>query len=262
MRVRGNVDTVTAGPGPVAVAGAAIRYGFYFVGILVLTMIGIGLFSLFRFIPTAISDPPAFRIASPHLARHSVSGHVVSGSRLGRAEVRQYGQLHNRETDLAVVLVMPPKGIGMGTAFAQDLRDLNLLRADRAMLSTTHYDLDTRFGEFRGTDMRVNTDGRWKQCIAFRSRLDTASVYLTGWYCDGTGSKPGADALACMLDKFTIEGELASKEADAFMRGRMAKPAFCQADQVTQTTDTRTRQTTTSPQRWSQPNATRNRYQN
>ena len=74
--------------------------------------------------------------------------------------------------------------------------------------------------------MRVDTDGRWKQCLAYRSRFDTAAVYLTGWYCDGSGSKPSANALACILDKLVIERELASKEADAFLRGRMTKPAL------------------------------------
>ena len=57
--------------------------------------------------------------------------------------------------------------------------------------------------------MRVDTDGRWKQCLAFRSRFDTAAVYLTGWYCDGSGSKPSPNALACVLDKLVIERELA-----------------------------------------------------
>ena len=49
---------------------------------------------------------------------------------------------------------------------------------------------EARFGEYRATEMRVDADGRWKQCLAFRSRLQTATVYLTGWYCDGSGSKP------------------------------------------------------------------------
>ena len=105
---------------------------------------------------------------------------------------------------------MPPKGIGMGTQFVQDLTDVNLLRLKRAIIMTqTHYDLDTRFGEYRATEMRVDTDGRWKQCLAYRSRLETASVYLTGWYCDGSGSKPSASSLACILDKLVIERELA-----------------------------------------------------
>ncbi len=262
MRVRGNIDTVTAGdmPSAISVAGTVIRYGFYAIGALVLGLIGLGILSLWKIPAKAINEPPAFRIASSNLARLPVSGHVVSSSRIGRAEVRQYGRLHNRDIDLAVMMVMPPKGVGMGTEFMQDLRDVNLLRLTRAVLMPNRYDLDTRFGEYRATEMRVDTDGRWKQCLAFRSRLDTGSVYLTGWYCDATGSKPSADALACMLDKFVIEKDLASKEADAFMRAKMAKPPLCQADQVTQTTDMgdRSSRRMKSPQSWSQPNA--NRY--
>ena len=188
------------------------------------------------------------------------TGHVVTSSRLGRAEVVQYGQLNNRGSDLAVVLIMPPKGIGMGTQFVQDLIDINLLQFKRSItMLETNYDLDTRFGEFRATEMRVDADGRWKQCLAFRSRLETTAVYLTGWYCDGSGSKPSPNALACLLDKLVIERELAVKDADTFMRGRMAKAAHCQAAPVSQTTDTGHRGVS-PPSRWSQPSATYRRY--
>ncbi|MCX7313255.1 MAG: hypothetical protein WCG92_02900 [Hyphomicrobiales bacterium] len=237
--MRGQYETVTAGQIPVlSVAGAVIRYSFYAVGAIVLGAIGLSLMSVWKFVPKAVDAPPAFRIAAGEFASKSVSGHVVRSSRLGRAEVLQYGQLHNRTNDLAVALVMPPKGIGMGTMFLQDLTDINLLRGKRMVVSQMNYDIDTRFGEYRATEARVDTDGRWKQCLAYRSRFDTAAVYVTGWYCDGSGSKPSANALACVLDKLVVEGELASKEADAFMRGRMAKSGHCQAEPVSQTTDT------------------------
>jgi hypothetical protein len=257
VSLRGSYQTITAGqhPSPIAIAGGMIRYGFYLIAAAVLSLIGIAIVSLWSIPLKPVSGPPAFRINSSSLGRLPVTGHVVAGSRLGRAEVRQYGLLHNRDIDLAVVLVMPPKGIGMGTEFGQDLREMNLLRNARATMLTTRYDLDTRFGEFRATEMRVDTDGRWKQCLAYRSRLETASVYLTGWFCDGTGSKPSADMLACMLDKLTLDTELASKDADDFLRGRMSRAARCQASPVTQTTDTGSR-TLPSPSRYS-PNGVR-----
>jgi hypothetical protein len=153
------------------------------------------------------------------------------------------------------VLVMPPKGIGMGTQFVQDLTDINLLQLKRSIsMSGTHHDLDTHFGLYRATEMRVDTDGRWKQCLAFRSRLETTAVCLTGWYCDGSGSKPSPNSLACLLDKLVIERELAVKDADAFMRGRMTKAAYCPAVPVTQTTDTGHRGVS-PPSRWSEPGA-------
>ena len=259
--MRGQYETITAGEvSPIAVAGSVIRYAFYAVGTLALGAVGLGIMSISNFVPKAVDAPPAFRIAAGEFASRATSGHVVTSSRLGRAEVLQYGQLHNRTTDLAVALIMPPKGIGMGTQFLQDLSNINLLRAKRPIIMTqTNYDLDTRFGEYRATEMRIDTDGRWKQCLAFRSRFDTAVVYITGWYCDGSGSKPSANSLACVLDKLVIERELASKDADTFMRGQMAKSAHCQADTVTQTTDTGHRGT--SPQwRWTQPSSTYRRY--
>ena len=61
--------------------------------------------------------------------------------RLGRVEVLQYGQLNNRNSDLAVVMVMPPKGVGMGTRFVQDLYDANYLRLRNAFMTQVHYDM-------------------------------------------------------------------------------------------------------------------------
>ena len=89
---------------------------------------------------------------------------------------------------------------------------------------------------------------------AFAAELDTASVYFTGWYCDGSGAKPSAHTLACLLDKLVLENSLVSKEADSFLRAKLAKPPYCMAEQVTQTTDTNSRRMS-SPQRWSQPTA-------
>jgi hypothetical protein len=259
-------DTVAAGIAPsFAAAGTFVRVACYGVQLAVLGVVGIGAASVFGYgsfwsPPKPVNAPPAFRISSTEFAGKTPTGHVVTSSRLGRAEVVQYGQLNNRGSDLAVVLVMPPKGIGMGTQFVQDLVDINLLYLKRSItMSETHHDLDTRFGEYRATEMRVDADGRWKQCLAFRSRLETTAVYLTGWYCDGSGSKPSPNALACLLDKLVVDRDLAVKDADTFMRGRMAKAAYCQASPVTQTTDTGHRGVS-PPSRWSQPSATYRRY--
>lgn len=184
MRVRGyEYETVTAGniAAPLAVAGSVIRYGFYLVGMLVLGLIGLGVMALWKIPPKAVNAPPAFRIAAPSLEQLPVTGSVTTSSLIGRAEVRQYGRLSNRSTDLAVALVLPPKGLGMGNELVQDLRNINPLGLKRAIATQAYHDMETRIGEFRVTEMRVDGDGRWKQCLGFRSRLDTASVYFTGW---------------------------------------------------------------------------------
>ena len=261
--MRGNFETVAAGegPSPISIAGNLIKYGFYTIGMLVLGIIGLGIMSLWKIPPKPIDVPPAFRTTAQGLSRLPVTGHLLSSSLIGRAEVRQYGRLTNRDIDLAVVLFMPPKGVGMGTEFVQDLRTLNLLKMTRMSMTQTHYDMDTRFSEFCGTEMRVDTDSRWKQCIAFRSRFDSPSVYVAGWYCDATGTKPSADAVACMLDKLVLDKELDSKEADTFLREKMTKRANCMGSPVTQTTATGSRRVS-SPYRWSQPSPTYsyNRY--
>jgi hypothetical protein len=254
VSLHGQYETVTAGQMPsLSIAGVVIRYAFYTVGMLVLGMIGIGILSLWQVVPKKIDAPLAFHIAAGEFAGKPATGSVVTSSHLGRVEMLQYGELNNRNSDLAVVMVLPP-GTG-GIRLAQDLTDLNLLQLKwRRVMSQTHYDLDTRFGEFRATEMRVDTDGRWKQCLSYRSRFGISAVVITGWYCDGSGSRPSANALACSLDKLVLDRELASKAADEFLRERMAKPGRCRAEPVSQTIDMGSRGVS-SPGRWSQPSA-------
>jgi hypothetical protein len=239
--------------------GIVIRYSFYLLGALVFVMIAIGAAYVWSNRVVQIDTPPAFRIASSNITRLPTSGNVVAGGRLGRVEILQYGQLYNRDIDLTAVLVMPQKGTLAGTEFGQMLRDVRSLRGMRTVFTPNYYDLETRFGEMRATEMRVYSDGRWKQCLSYLSRFDTTAVYLAGWYCDGSGAKPSADTLACALDRLVLDKPLASREADTFIRARMARPANCMAAPVSQTVDTRTR-TSNSPAKWSMPSSSRNRY--
>jgi hypothetical protein len=255
--MRGQFQTVAAGEmSAVTVAGLLIRYGFYAIGMLVFGMVGIGIMSMWKVVPKVVSDPPAFRIASGEFAAKPSSGHVQVSSHYGRIEVVQYGELNNRSTDLAVMTVLPPPDTFIGVRLVQDMTDINLLQIKGPrVMSNAHYDLETRFGDLRATEMRVETDGRWKQCLSFRSRFGVPAVLIAGWYCDGTGAKPSAGALACSLDKLVLDRELATKGADTFMRERMGKPAHCQAAPVTQTIDVE-RRGMSPPSRWSQPSAT------
>jgi hypothetical protein len=238
-------------------AGTAIRYSFYLGGAFVFALVGIGVSYVWFNRVQQIDTLPAFRLAASQLTRLSASGHVVTGGRLGRVEVLQYGQLHSRNVDLTAVLVMPKKGTFMATEAGQLLRDVRSLRPMRAVYMPNYYDLETRFGEMRAADMRVQADGRWKLCLSFLSRFDTASVYLAGWYCDASGAKPSAEALACALDRLVLDKPLATKDADTFIRARMARSATCSAVPVSQTVDTRSRTSKNSPARWSMPSARR-----
>jgi len=148
---------------------------------------------------------------------------------------------------------MPKENIGR-TQLGDQLNDSRLLRGMRYQQLSTHYDLETRYGPFHAVESRIEIDGRWQQCLAYNSRFTTNAVLVQGWSCDGTGSKPGADALACALDKLVIDKDLASKDADAYLRARMTRPATCSAQQVSQTFDMGTRPVS-PPSRWSQPSA-------
>jgi hypothetical protein len=238
----------------VSLAGLFVRYSFYLFGALVMGIIAFALLWGWNHRVKVVADAPAFRITDGSVGRLPVTTEVITGGRQGRLEVVQYGTLHNRGTDLAVVMVLPPKGALGSTRIAMDLRETNLLRHARAYNLSVHYDLETRYGPIHAVEMRAETDGRWKQCLSYSSRFDTNAVALAGWTCDATGSKPGADALACALDKLVIDRPLATAEADGYMRERMKKPANCSASIVSQTIDVRSRGIS-PPSRWSQPSS-------
>ena len=127
----------------------------------------------------------------------------------GRIETRHYGQIYDRDMDLTVALIMPPKDRATITIDGlPDIPDIKPLRNRRVVSNAFNHDLETRFGPLRATDVRVDTDGRWKQCLTYYSRFATDDVVLAGWYCDASGGKPSPDRLACLLDQLVLDGPL------------------------------------------------------
>ena len=240
----------------VSSTGIVIRYSFYLIGALVLGMIGIAIISFYGGRTKTLDERPSFRLAAQHLERLPVRSQLVTGRQFGRLELQQYGAMHDRDVNLSIGMGFPPADALITRDSMPQLSSL-MPRNMRTVMSTTHYDLETRFGPARATDLRIDSDGQWKQCLAFASRFNTAAVYLMGWFCDASGAKPSAATLACTLDRLTLERDPDSKEANVFLRERLARPASCSAIPVSQTTDTRQRSGISSPQRWSTPSAQR-----
>ncbi len=219
-------------------AGIVIRYGFYLFGMVAFAAVASAAIGLYGLLPQSLSREPVFHLAAADVASLSRQGEVVemAGTRF---ETWHYGQIYDRGRDLTVTMMMPPKGSPVPRHFAREFLDGATLRHARPVLSSTYYDLETRFGPVRAVQMRVNADGRQKLCLAFISRFETTSLHLRGWTCEGNGSQPSAGALACTIDHMTATAALATPEADDFFRQRAAKRGTCGAAPVTQTTDTR-----------------------
>ena len=92
----------------VSAAGLVIRYGFYLTGALTLALIAIAMTTVWGWRARTIDAKPAFRIAAPELARMPMRSKVIL-SWHGRIETRHYGQIYDRDMDLTVALIMPPK---------------------------------------------------------------------------------------------------------------------------------------------------------
>ncbi len=245
--------------------GIMIRYSFYLFGAIFFAMIVYVMsYGWSARTKVVVDQDTAFRMTSNDLARFPVKTMAIDGYWAGRMEARQYGNLHDRDTDASFFLVTPRQAVAVERYFGQEILDLPRLRNSRASLTTRYYDIETRFGAVRAADLNVNSDGFIKQCIVFLTRFETNAVYMKGWLCEASGAKPSADKLACMIDRMMLDKPLASKEAEAFLRAKMAKPASCSAVPVSQTTDTRVRYGPTNsgvsaPQRWSTPNAQQRR---
>ena len=243
----------------VSVAGVAIRYGFYLTGALTLGLITVGMTTVWGWRSRTIEAMPAFRIAAPELVRLPMRSKVIL-SWHGRVETRHYGQIYDRDMDLTVALIMPPKDRATITIDGlPDIPDIKPLRNRRVVSNAVNHDLETRFGPLRATDVRVDTDGRWKLCLTYYSRFASDDVVLAGWYCDASGAKPSPDRLACLLDRLVLDSPLESRGADAFMRQQASHAARCSASPVSQTVDTRSRSGygVSSPYKWSTPQALR-----
>jgi hypothetical protein len=244
--------------GVVSGTGVMIRYGFYLVGALVLGAVGLAMMSAYNGRTRTVDDQPSFHLASSQFARFPARTQIISGGRFGRMELLQYGSFHNREMNFSIGMGFPPAGALVAFDPAPQISSL-MPRNLRSVMSSNYHDLETRFGAVRAMEARIENDGQWKQCLAFASRFDTTTLYLIGWYCDASGAKPSATSLACIIDRLTLDRALASPDADAFLRAQGARPASCSATPVSQTTDTRSRATISSPQRWSTPSPTYNR---
>lgn len=240
----------------VLIAGIVVRYGFYLIGAIVLALIGIAIVVFWSDRVRVARDKVSFHISSSDLARLPVSERVVTGGRYGRVEILHYGQLHNRSVDFAVMLIMPPKSADMVPEIVPRVPGLPSQIQANAVLMPAHHDLETRFGAIRAREMRIESDGQWKQCLSYRSRFETNAVHLSGWYCDASGIKPGTAKLACLLDKLVLNDTLDSSDADRFMRERLTRTPQCSANPVSQTTDTRSR-ARTYPPGWSIPSGLR-----
>ncbi len=138
-----------------------------------------------------------------------------------------------------MVLGTPPKSWYGQTDIPREIRMIPGLQTASWRFGQTYWDMETRFGDVRALDMVVQADGLRKQCLAFLSRFDTNAVYVKGWYCEADGSRPVADHVACLIDRLVLDKPLADKEADAFLRARMARGMRCSATPVTQTSDPR-----------------------
>jgi hypothetical protein len=244
----------------VSAAGIVIRYSFYLLGALFFGMIALGTFWVYGARLQKVDAQPAFRIANGDISKLPMRSQVVTGGRFGRVEIRQYGQLYHRNVDFTIAMIMRPQDqVSLTRDGLPVLPNVKPLRTARSVSTNVNYDIDTRLGDYRATELRVDADGQWKQCLAFVSRFETEALSVAGWYCDASGAKPSPDRLACLLDKFTLDAPLASREADKFVREQLARSPSCSASPVSQTVDTGARRRS-SPANWSMPNARRSGY--
>ncbi|TAK46835.1 MAG: hypothetical protein EPO23_14365 [Xanthobacteraceae bacterium] len=222
-------------------AGTLIRYAFYLFGAGLFAVLGYAVLSVWNLLPQTLSQPASFSINAPALSRLSATTRVVKV--LGaRAEMRQWGQLYDRDVDMTAVMVLPSgQSQVMNRDFMYEMRDLRFFSSSVALATRGFYDLETRFGPVRATEFTVNSDGRTKLCLAWLTRFETAAVYFKGWYCEASGARPNFHGLACILDRLSLERDLPDDEASLFLRERMKRSSRCSAEPVSQTVDTRSR---------------------
>jgi hypothetical protein len=243
-------------------AATLIRFAFYTAGLLAFGLISYSISNVFGAVSfysvKTVDEVPSFRLVDGELARLPMQTKVTGGGSIGRIETRHYGQPHDRNTNLTVTLTISPKvETGMSSMFAEVRNSVaSAAFASMSTYGSMRHDLETRFGPVHAAETRITADGLIKPCLAFKSRFATEAVRLEGTYCEATGAKPSPHRLACILDGLVLDARLASTQADAFLRGRMAQRPYCTSTPVSQTMDTQYN-SVSPPSRWSAPSANR-----
>jgi hypothetical protein len=236
-----------------AVSGTFFRYAFYAAGTLAFGLIAFAIIKVSNFMSLTriktINDAASFRIVERGFTKLLTQSKVTSGAAVGRIEVLHYGRLHDRTANLSIALILPPKPDDrlVRPDFATIRTTLAMNATNSAPAGTMRYDLETRFGPVRATEIRVNADGLIKPCLLFYSRFETDAVRLMGAMCEADGSKPSPHALACVLDGLVLDIRLPTEAADKFLREHMKQRARCTATPVSQTIDTSPRRRSLSP---------------
>lgn len=248
-------------PAPAWYVSAVTRYGVYVIVSVVLGAIGIAALTVGKAgskivddRPKVVEDRPSLRLNIEQLVRLPIRSHLLTGARFGRAEVHEYGSIYNRDVNFTLVMGIPPDTPAVTSHAMPHFSDMQLMRNARTVPSSVHYDLETRLGPMRATEVRVDNDGQWKQCLTFVSRFDSLALYMMGAYCDASGTKPSADRLACMFSRVELGGPVPSPDAEGYLRERLERAYSCPAHPVSQTIDTRQRRPS-PPSRWSTPSA-------
>ena len=222
-------------------AGSFVRLVFYAVAIFALLFVGLVSTWIWNRLPPSresVKVQPAFEVRTNSLASRPAVRKAENWPQ-GWTETLQYGQLHDRDVDMTVVMVVPKESYqGLTRNYASEIGSLRPIAGRFYQSNTTFYDLETRFGSIRASAFSFNADGRTKLCISYLSRFDTPAVYLKGGYCEANGARPSYSAVACVLDQLVLGRPLPSAEATSFMTERMKLPAKCSSEPVTQTTDT------------------------
>ena len=253
---------------PAWYVAAVIRHGLYLVVLLVLGAVAISVLMVPKLMapnvmaqnggPKIVEDRPSLRLNIEPLARLPIRSQLLAGDRFGRAEMHEYGSIYNRDVNFSLIMGIPPDGAALTSHAMPHFSDVQLMRNARTVSSSVHYDLETRLGLMRATEVRVDNDGQWKQCLTFVSRFDSIALYMMGAYCDASGTKPSADRLACMFSRVELDGPVPSREAEAYLRERLDHSWSCSAHPVSQTVDTRQHRISPSS-RWSTPSAQQRR---
>jgi hypothetical protein len=214
-----------------AAPGGALTRKSFFVGLAATPMAAMVVLLVVIQLRAHGRDPASMRLADADLARLPTRSFITEGEATGAGEVRQYGLFDDVNKDATLIMVTPGPGQSVARNFVDEVRALDPIdKATRAIMARS-YELHTRFGLYQAAEIQIDMVGRWKDCIAFLSRFETAAIYVKGWYCNAVGTKPNAERLACVLDSLVLDRPLASGNADSFVRERIARPSFCAASE-------------------------------
>lgn len=208
------------------------RLAFFALGACVFAGLLFAGHGLWRVLPLAKADPPAFAMRSGELGNLVLRREMKATGAGQHIEGLRFGSTDGADEALSLTVAVTSRD---QPAFARPMPSLNdVARRDpetRHAMRTgqpRRWELSTRHGLLDAADVTLDIGGRRRNCVAFRSRHD-GPLYIEGRHCPEPGVSAQPTRAACLVHALRAVRPLHHPHLDPVLARADASPVACTA---------------------------------